>query len=477
MTTPAQEGHAGLSPAADRAAAGIVGGLARGIGHRAAVSWVHAGAVLAWCAHTGLLPDVEAASTTSGLRDGLKRLADAHPALAGFTDPVIVPLWGTEISDGGAAEIRDLWAAHPPDDPEGRPHGYLLGNAYQALSEESRKARALCQTPRYVTDLLLDLALAPALLERGTARGLRMIDPSCGTGHILVETLARVWGWTPPGCGCGALTTLGTDGVRAALAVVHGVDLEPYAALLARLRLWVMASAMLRAEAPAGPSVVPGDWPVRVVAADALLDRAEPLLARDDPLPGHGRYDVVIGNPPYITPKDAKAGKAVREAYPEVCGGQFSLALPFHQLMTELLRPGGWCAQLTANSFMKREFGKAFIEEYLPRFDLRWVIDTSGVYIPGHGTPTAILVHRNQPPDLATVATIRGVQGEPKSPADPSQGLVWRAIADGAYIHRAAAHVRSALKDWRPPLAPPARVRVDELLRRRPEQLGLFARP
>ena len=40
---------------------------------------------------------------------------------------------------------------------------------------------------------------------------------------------------------------------------------------------------------------------------------------------------------------------------------------------------------------MKREFGKKLIEEFLPTIDLTHVIDTSGAYIPGHGTPTVIL--------------------------------------------------------------------------------------
>ena len=40
---------------------------------------------------------------------------------------------------------------------------------------------------------------------------------------------------------------------------------------------------------------------------------------------------------------------------------------------------------------MKREFGKKLIEEFFPRVDLTHVIDTSGAYIPGHGTPTVIL--------------------------------------------------------------------------------------
>lgn len=427
--SPAQHGHEGLPTAADRESAEIVTRLARTIGHKAAVSWVHAGAVLAWANSHQFPAGIRSAGTVTGIRDSLKRIADAHPALAAFTDATTVALWGTEISDADAAAIRDLWMLHPLDDPAYRPHGYLLGNAYQALSEEARKHRALAQTPRYITDLLLQLALRPALDEHGALAGFRMIDPSCGTGHILIESLLSVASWTRPGrAGIYAATPVR---IERALQAVHGVDLDPYAALIARLRLIVMATAMCRAHRTA----LPVDWPVNVTAANSLLDRDGPLLAR-------GQYHAVVANPPYVTPKTAKERDAVRAAYPEVCHGNYALSLPFHQLSTDLLVPGGWCAQLTANSFMKREFGKSFIETYLPRYDLRWVIDTSGAYIPGHGTPTVILVHRNQSPASDKVSAVLGKQGEPSAPADPSRGRVWRAIEEA--VHRELDHQRLA---------------------------------
>lgn len=111
--------------------------------------------------------------------------------------------------------------------------------------------------------------------------------------------------------------------------------------------------------------------------------------------------------------------------------GKYSLSLPFTALMLErLAAPGGYVAQLTANAFMKREFGRRYVTEFLPRFDARWIIDTSGAYIPGHGTPTCILVHRARPPVGDTVTVIRGNRGEPRVPEDPARGLVWSAIED-----------------------------------------------
>ena len=68
---------------------------------------------------------------------------------------------------------------------------------------------------------------------------------------------------------------------------------------------------------------------------------------------------------------------------------------------------------------MKRELGKKLIEEFFPQIDLTYVIDTSGVYIPGHGTPTVILFGRDRPPVGSTVRAMLGIRGEPSTPADP----------------------------------------------------------
>jgi len=99
------------------------------------------------------------------------------------------------------------------------------------------------------------------------------------------------------------------------------------------------------------------------------------------------------------------------------------------------VRGAGYVGLITANSFMKREFGAKLIEEVLPRLDLTHVVDTSGAYIPGHGTPTVILFGRHRAPVGDAARTVMGIKGEPSTPDDPAQGLVWSAIV--AQIDRA----------------------------------------
>ena len=89
---------------------------------------------------------------------------------------------------------------------------------------------------------------------------------------------------------------------------------------------------------------------------------------------------------------------------------------------------GGFVGMITTNTFMKRPFGKKMVEEFLPAVDLTHVIDTSGAYIPGHGTPTVILFGRNQRPASTTVRAVLGIRGEPGRPAIPANGRVWNSI-------------------------------------------------
>src|SRR5262249_12487222 len=98
-------------------------------------------------------------------------------------------------------------------------------------------------------------------------------------------------------------------------------------------------------------------------------------------------YDhVVVGIPPYITVKDAKLNAQYRKRF-KSCHMKFSLAVPFMErffdlaIIADKANSAGYVGMITANSFMKREFGKKLIESFIPRWDLTHVIDTSKAHI------------------------------------------------------------------------------------------------
>ncbi|UJB43807.1 BREX-2 system adenine-specific DNA-methyltransferase PglX [Streptomyces sp. A1-5] len=377
------------------------------------------------------------------------------------------PLWQIPLSHEGAGALRDFWQRTRDDEAGTLVHDFtdplsddgtegwdtrFLGDLYQDLSEAARKNYALLQTPEFVEEFILDRTMNPVVRERGGVQGLKMIDPTCGSGHFVLgafRRLVREWAARRPELDAHAR-------VRGALESVHGVDINPFAVAIARFRLLIaaMAAAGVRTLGEAAGY----DWPMQLAVGDSLIkprqvtdqlftDEADPLAefkyATEDiqerpHILDKGRYDVVVGNPPYITVKDKQLNKHYRELY-DACSGKYALSVPFAQRFFELAKKGGAdgkgygrVGQITANSFMKREFGTKLIESFFrDQVELTEVIDTSGAYIPGHGTPTVILVGRNRDWTQGrgdTIRTVRSVQGEPSAPEEPERGLVWSAI-------------------------------------------------
>ncbi|UQE73800.1 BREX-2 system adenine-specific DNA-methyltransferase PglX [Gordonia sp. PP30] len=324
----------------------------------------------------------------------------------------------------------------------------FLGDLYQDLSEYAKKKYALLQTPEFVEDFILDQTLEPALRDR-PLEDFRVIDPTCGSGHFLLGAFARLtdrWHRQAP-----ALPI--RTRVNNALASVYGVDLNPFAVAIARFRLIVAA---LQACGESSLVNAP-NFTLNLASGDSLLygaeqggatafDYGDAAFDKDVVVSGFayatedvdrlrtflapGQYDAVVGNPPYITVKDKALNTRYREIY-HYCKGKYALTVPFMEKFFDLAKPGdraGWVGQITANSFMKREFGVPLIEQFLVGKDLRLVADTSGAYIPGHGTPTVILVGRNQSAVRDTVRAVLGIQGEPGAPANPAEGKVWSSI-------------------------------------------------
>ena len=385
------------------------------------------------------------------------REAARLPGVAGLFDPAHNPLFRLSLSgDGAMALIRFFREvlpetgvlAHDFTDPDWNTR--FLGDLYQDLSEEARKRYALLQTPHFVESWILDRTLEPAIREFGHEQ-VRMIDPACGSGHFLLGgfgRLLREWQRLAPGLPP-------AEQAQRALDAIAGVDLNPFAVEIARFRLLV---ATLRAAEVQRIAAAPG-FVMHLASGDSLLHGrhffrnelggAEEgfrrvlrhhYVAEDtselDRILGR-QYHAVVGNPPYITPKDAAMRDAYREIYVS-CHMKYGLGAPFTERFFDLALPvtaehaAGYVGLIVANSFMKREFGSKLIEKVLPLLDLTHIVDCSGAYIPGHGTPTAILFGRNRAPVQSVVRTVRGIRGEPSAPASPADGVVWRAIVEQA---------------------------------------------
>lgn len=377
----------------------------------------------------------------------------ALPGCGELFGPERNPLWLLGPSGDQAKVMVEFWQATDPTtgrllrvfgDPtaETIADTRFLGDLYQDLSEAARKRYALLQTPDFVEEFILDRTLEPAIDTFGLDV-VRMLDPTCGSGHFLLGGFARLLDHryrAYPGENERVRVQKALDGV-------YGVDLNPFAAAIARFRLLVAA---LNAAGVKRLKDAP-NFKLHVAAGDSLLHGVrggdQQLLSTErEWLPDlyatgdyeeatailSQRYHAVVGNPPYITDKDKAHNAAVRAKY-ETCHRKFALSVPLTQAFFELCveEPlAGYVGMITANSFMKREFGKILIERFFRQVDLTHVLDTSGAYIPGHGTPTVILLGRNRSPQSASVKAVLGIRGEPSTPEKPAAGKVWRSIVD-----------------------------------------------
>ncbi len=393
---------------------------------------------------------------TAFLRWIFRDLASAEGGL-----PELFSLQPAEVAQPSNALSRDLiafWRHQDPDTGarwsfvEERFEGELMGDLYQELDPVVKARYALCQTPDFVRAFMLDRTLSPAIETFG-ADTVRLLDPACGSGHLLIDGFKRLFAatqtqhpdWTP---------------LQIALHVldrVVGIDINDYACGLARTRL-VMTAAE---QAGVRTLVETGQFHPHIYWADGL-EQVERATNHATPLPAlagevevqvrasftrsdvrkalkkvfQPKFHAVLANPPYITEKDPARKDYHRErtganqryisAYRE-----YSLASPFTERCFQLAVPGGFVGLIVSNNFMKREFGKPLIERVLAFLDLTLVVDTSQAYIPFHGTPTVMLFGRNQSPLDSTIRAVMGKRGESGVPEIPSEGRVWSSLVAG----------------------------------------------
>lgn len=137
---------------------------------------------------------------------------------------------------------------------------------------------------------------------QGDPKG-RLLDPACGSGTFLVEAIRRLragWGRpnSPPEARPAEL--LGTI-----CASIVGLDLNPLAVLTARANYLLAVRDLLPRS---------GGVEIPVYQADSILGRPDGLDARI------GRFDYVVGNPPWIAwddlaPVDREATKPLWQRY------------------------------------------------------------------------------------------------------------------------------------------------------------------
>ena len=355
--------------------------------------------------------------------------------------------------------LDDVWRRPDPNrqgwlyfdfrpDPERQDEGFrtrFIGDLYQELDAEIRTRYALLQTPHFISQFILEHTLLKRFGEKDF-REVTLLDPTCGSGHFPVDAFWMFVERYEQASGKARDRLRSDERAEIARIVIEkhifGCDINPYATALARFRLILAACDYARPSSlrdfrdlhfslvtidsliPYEELMAGGIWGgsnTSVLGSLEDISRALPVLKR--------RYDVVVGNPPYIQARDAIKRDLYRQSY-EAASGKFNLSAPFTERFIGLAAPGGYVGLIESNAFAQRTFGRALIEKVLPNYDLRAVVDLSGVYIPGHGTPTVIMVIAKGHPTGNAVKVVACRRGETATPSDPARGAIWSSIAD-----------------------------------------------
>lgn len=205
----------------------------------------------------------------------------------------------------------DHWRAKLP--PE------ILGQVYErSLAEAARGGTGVYYTPPHVVDYLVKNTVGELLAagtKRAAQRPLRILDPACGCGAFLLGAYQYLLDWHRDR----RLLTR-AEKKRILLGHIYGVDLDPQAVEVTKFALVLK---LLQGEIAASASLAfvehtLADLGRNIKCGDALIGpdfgRGPQRIRSFDwqaEFPGGG-FDVVLGNPPYLSYSGRQAARLSR---------------------------------------------------------------------------------------------------------------------------------------------------------------------
>ena len=151
--------------------------------------------------------------------------AEARLVSASYIDPLDDFFRATEVISGQTSFWPYDFAAIPIE---------AISAIYERFLKSSEKLQGAFYTPRFLAELVLDVALAnsPSLI------GLRCLDPACGSGIFLVgifNRMAEEWKGANPT----ARNDKRARELRKVLCSLHGVDINPTACRITAFSLYL----------------------------------------------------------------------------------------------------------------------------------------------------------------------------------------------------------------------------------------------
>jgi SAM-dependent methyltransferase len=298
-------------------------------------------------------------------------------------------------------------------------HGDILSGVYDHYLDPSKR--------RALGEVFTRPEIARYMLERCAYDATKtVLDPACGTGTFLVEALnqdvKRLKGQG----------MLNEQTVTLTLKRLHGLDISPFSVSLAQIQLLWHNIDLFTGKSPAeiralAASLVPA---IQVQGGNSSLDTlGVPLVGgllgnasqsglefstvatelrrkRVASVPRKFRhmvldkYDIVIGNPPYVRPHRASVDAGTMRAYEEVAHGQVDLYVHFlYRAVRGWVKDGGRVSFIVPMGVLDGAYSGP-LRKVLSEFRLREIVDLEALRkktFRGIKRPTIIFVLENKP--------------------------------------------------------------------------------
>lgn len=325
--------------------------------------------------------------------------------------PIVQPLMPME--DRALAQtLGVLIATFPMEDA-----GYLMGSLYTVMLPESmRSDLGAYYTPPPLVSRLIDNAVKVGT-DLSTCS---VIDPACGGGAFLAPVAARMM----------ALSRIQDPllALEDIISRLHGIEIDPFAGWMTEV---LLEATLLPLCKQAG---------TRVSGMVTIGDALEYYDA--------GRFDLVIGNPPYGR---IKLDAAQRERYARSLFGHANLYGLFTDLALRLAKDDGVIAYLTPTSFLGGQYFKslrALLTAHALPVSFDFVSDRNGVF-DDVLQETILVVYRSNTAVRSDVSAVvssivpQGLEDAQIEPVGsirvPKTGAPWmipRSLEDAAYVSR-----------------------------------------
>lgn len=198
-------------------------------------------------------------------------------------------------------------------------NGTTLGNLYEVINTTEMKKRfGQVYTPEEVVDYMVEEAEIESMLEAKSE--IKILDPSCGAGIFLVK-LYRKLKHISEKFDCFSERDM-------LERIIWGVDIDFFSVYISKVSLWI--ESKLSSE-------------LNVGLKDILTEDLQT------------RFDLIIGNPPYIGAKklDSEYKAELRKIYSEVYEDKSDISYCFFKRGYELLNKAGKIEIITSRYFLE----------------------------------------------------------------------------------------------------------------------------